>query len=156
MTRRIRRRRVVSDDIPTTLVSTPVNWTIILAIVASLVLGIPTVIFSLRLMDTLDETKLTVVGAILGTLALVVVTTLCWSLVVLVYSKLRSKEDRAEELAELQLLRAIQGGAAPNMAPTYQVGPPMDQAAFAQMLAEQRPVQVPATVIDFEQPVDFS
>ena len=156
MTRRIRRRRVVSDDIPTTLVSTPVNWTIVLAIVASLVLGIPTVIFSLRLMDTLDTSQLTVVGTVIGTLALVVVVTLCWSLVTFVYSKLRSKEDRAEELAELQLLRAIQGGAAPNMAPTYHTGPPMDQAAFMQMLADQQPTQVPATVIDFEQPVDFS
>ena len=151
---RRRQRRVVSEEIPTTSVS--VNWTLIAAVVGTLVFGIPTVIFSLRLLNVLDESQLKVIGGVAGTAVLFVVSTLCWSLVVLVYSKLRSKEDRAEELAELRLLQAIQSGAAPNVAPTYHTGTPMDQAAFAQLLAEQRPTQVPATVIDFEQPVDFS
>lgn len=154
--RRSRRRRIVNDDIPTTMISAPINWTVIIALVAAVVLGVPAIIFSLRLLDVLSETHLMIVGAIIGTIGLVVITTLCWSWVVKAYSQLRSKEDRAEELAELNLYRAIQGGAAPNVAPTYHTGAPMDQTVLAQLLEAQRPTQVPATVIDFEQPVDFN
>lgn len=157
MTRRIRRRRRIPDDeIPTTIVSAPINWTLVVVVVASVVFGIPAVLFSLRLLDVLSETHLMIVGAVIATIGLVVVVTLCWTWVVKAYSQLRSKEDRAEELAELQLLRAIQSGVATNVAPTYQVGPPVDQTALMQLLDQQRPTQVPATVVDFEQPVDFS
>lgn len=152
---RRRRRRVVETEIPTTTISTPINWTAILALVAIVVLGIPAVIFSWRLLDVLSETHLMIVGAILGTVGLVVVITLCWTWVVKAYSQLRSKEDRAEELAELQLLRAVQSGAVSNVAPTYQVGAPMDQATILEMIRQQQPTQVPATVIDFEQPVSY-
>ena len=151
---RRRQRRVVSEEIPTTSVS--VNWTLIAAVVGTLVFGIPTVIFSLRLLNVLDESQLKVIGGVAGTAVLFVVSTLCWSLVVLVYSKLRSKEDRAEELAELRLLQAIQSGATPHMAPTYHTGAPMDQKALAELIALQQTPQVPATVIDFDQPVDYS
>ena len=150
-----RRRRVVESDIPTTTISAPINWTVIIALVAVVVLGVPAVIFSLRLLDVLSETSLMVVGAIIGTIGLVVVITLCWTWVVKAYSQLRSKEDRAEELAELNLFRALQSGAAPNVAPTYHTGTPMDQAALREMIRQQQPAQVPATVIDFEQPVSF-
>jgi len=146
---------VVETEIPTTTISAPINWTVIIAAVAALVFGIPTVLFSLRLLEVLSETNLVVIGAIVGTMALVVVVTFCWTRVVMAYSELRSREEAADDVRELDLLRAVQGGAAPNMAPTYQVGTPVDQAALMELVRQQQPAQVPATVIDFEQPVSY-
>jgi len=138
------------------MISAPVNWTVVIAVVVGIVLLVPVVGFTLRLLDVLTEIQLIVAGAIVGTIILVIVITLCWTIVVVAYSKLRSKEDQMDDLSELRLLRAIQQGAAPSVAPTYQMGPPMDQATMLEMMRQQQPAQVPATVIDFEQPVDFS
>jgi len=154
--KRKRHNRVVESDTPVTTISTTVNWTVVIAVVVGVVLLVPTIGFTLRLLDALTETQLIVSGAIVGTIVLVIVITLCWTIVVVAYSKLRSKEDQMDDLSELRLLRAIQQGAVPSVAPTYQMLPGgMDQEALTQLL-QQRQQITPPTVIDFEQPVEYN
>ena len=149
-------RKRTPETVEPIVTTNVVNWTVLIAVLGGLILLVPTVGFTLRLLEVLTEVHLLVGAAIVGTILLVVVVTACWTRVVMSYSELRSREDREEELSELRLLRALQQGVTPNVSPTYQMLPGgMDQEALTQLL-QQRQQIAPPTVIDFEQPVEYN
>jgi len=94
----------------------------VVALILLLAVGIPVIIFSFEIKKNLTpEMTQTFVGVMLA-LVIVVVTTVCLAVMMVAYSKLRSKEEAADDQREIDLLRAVnQMGGAPKV--TVHAGP---------------------------------
>jgi len=146
-------------EVPTKFVPATVNWTVVATIVAALVIGIPGVVFALRLLDAMDQSQLMYVGAVVFVLALVWIVTRCWTSVVIAYSSLRRREDAEDDERELLMLRTAAAMGQGSMAPTYNMQPGgVDQTMLAQLLSQQAGGQMlpdNVAVVQYEDDVEF-